>query len=171
MNLKQKNGFALIAGGSMGISATRADGLAQERERTTILQSVLAALNEGRISEAVDQFDDHFTFTDHALDLEFTDKDRLTEFFQKTRELFPDTVVEVVSTFQCGDHAVAEWKLTATQTVPSYGYTRFRIPISVRGTSIVRTENGKITHWSDYYDKTRSCRFSLAAFFTEWIEY
>ena len=32
-----------------------------------ILQSVLAALNEGRVAEAVAQFDDHFTFTDHAL--------------------------------------------------------------------------------------------------------
>src|SRR5262249_52853957 len=89
-----------------------------------ILQSVLAALNDGKISKAVDQFDDHFTFTDHALDLEFTDKRRLVEFFQKSRELFPDTVVEVDSNFQCGDYVIGEWKLTATtQTVP-YGSTR-----------------------------------------------
>jgi SnoaL-like domain len=136
-----------------------------------ILQSVLAALNEAKISKAVDQFDDHFTFTDHALDLEFTDKGRLVEFFQKSRELFPDTVVEVDSTFQCGDYVIAEWKLTATtQTVP-YGSTRFAIPISLRGTSIVRVENRRITHWSDYYDRNRSWRFSLAAFFTEWIEH
>jgi ketosteroid isomerase-like protein len=136
-----------------------------------ILQSVLAALNEGKISKALDQFDDHFTFTDHALDLEFTDKGRLVEFFQKSRELFPDTVVEVDSTFQCGDYVIAEWKLTATtQTVP-YGSTRFAIPISLRGTSIVRVENRRITHWSDYYDRNRSWRFSLAAFFTEWIEH
>jgi SnoaL-like protein len=135
-----------------------------------ILQSSLAALNEGKILKAVDQFNDHFTFTDHALDLEFTDKGRLVEFFQKSRELFPDTVVEVDSTFQCGDYVIAEWKLTATQTVP-YGSTHFRFPISLRGTSIARIENGKIIHWSDYYDKNRSWRFSLAAFFTEWIEY
>jgi SnoaL-like domain len=135
-----------------------------------ILQSSLAALNEGKILKAVDQFDDRFTFTDHALDLEFTDKGRLIEFFQKSRELFPDAVVEVDSSFQCGDHAIAEWKLTATQTVPCVS-THFRFPISLRGTSIARIENGKIIHWSDYYDKNRSWRFSLAAFFTEWIEY
>src|SRR5262245_33244815 len=87
--------------------------------RTPILQSVLDTLNEGRISEA-DQFDDQFTFTDRALDLEFTDKGRLTEFFQKSRELFPDTLVEVDSTFQCGDYVSAEWKLRAMQTMPYY---------------------------------------------------
>ena len=136
-----------------------------------IVQSVLTALNEGKIPEAVDQFDDHFTFNDHALDLQFTDKGRLIEFFQKSRELFPDTVVEVDSAFQCGDHAVAEWKLTATQPVPDYGTARFRISISLRGTSIARIENGRITHWSDYYDQATSWRMGLAAFFTEWIEY
>ena len=169
MNLEQKNGAALIAERLTGIGAAGAEGLAQEREGT-ILQSVLAALNEGKISQAVDRFDDDFTFTDHALDLEFTDKDRLVEFFQKTRELFPDTVLEVESTFQCGDFAIAEWKLTATQSVPYYGSTRLQNPISLRGTSIVRIENGRITHWSDYYDQARSWRFSLAAFFTEWVE-
>ena len=136
-----------------------------------IVKSVLTALNEGKISEAVDQFDDHFTFNDRALDLDFTDKRRLIEFFQKSRELFPDTVVEVDSAFQCGDHAVAEWKLTATKPVPYYGSTHFRIPISLRGTSIVRIEDGKIIHWSDYYDGLKSRRQSLAAFFAEWIEY
>jgi len=136
-----------------------------------ILQSVLAALNAGKISQAVDQFDDHFTFTDHALDLEFTQKERLAKFFQTTREAFPDTVVEVYFTFQCGDYAIAEWKLTATQTVPYYGSMTLRVPISLRGTSIVRVENGKITHWSDYYDQGRSRRFSVAASFAEWIEY
>ena len=103
--------------------------------------------------------------------LEFTDKGRLVEFFQKTRELFPDTVVEVDSTLQCGNYVVAEWKLTATQTAAYYQSEGFRVPISLRGTSIARVENGRITHWSDYYDQNRSWRFSLAEFFTEWTEY
>jgi len=135
-----------------------------------ILQSALAALSEGRISEVLDQFDDHFIFTDHALVLEFTDKGRLTEFLHKSRELFPDTVVEVVSIFECGDHAIAEWNLTATQSVP-YGSIYLRLPISLRGTSVVHVKNGRITEWSDYYDQNTSRRVSLAAFFTEWIEH
>jgi len=56
---------------------------------------VLAALNQGSISGAVDQFADDFTFTDDALGLQFSEKDRLAEFLQKSRQLFPDTVVEL----------------------------------------------------------------------------
>ena len=135
-----------------------------------ILQSILTALSNGRISEAVDDFDDHFTFNDQALGLEFADKGRLSEFFRKSRELFPDTVLEVISTFECGDHVIAEWKITATKTVP-YGSLQLRLPISFPGVSIVRIKNGRITHWSDYYDQNTSRRISLAAFFTEWTEY
>ena len=134
-----------------------------------ILQSVLTALSHGKISEAVDQFDDNFTFNDQALGLEFTDKGRLSGYFQKSRELFPDTVVEVISTFESGDHVIAEWKLTATQTV-SY-WIQLQVPISLPGVSIAEIENGRITHWSDYYDENTSRRVTLAALFTDWIEY
>ena len=62
-----------------------------------VLQSMLLALNEGRIFSVVGEFDDQFMFTDHALDLEFTDRANLADFFQKSRELFPDAVVDVLS--------------------------------------------------------------------------
>jgi SnoaL-like domain len=135
-----------------------------------ILQAALAALSEGRISEVVEQFDDHFTFADHALALEVADRERLTEFLHKSRELFPDTVVEVGSIFECGDYAIAEWKLSATHTVP-YGSISYRSRILLPGTTIIQTKNGRIRRWSDYYDQSTSRRVSLAAFFTEWIEY
>jgi len=136
---------------------------------TYILQSVLTALSHGKISEAVDQFDDDFTFNDQALGLEFTDKGRLSEFFQKSRELFPDTVVELISTFESGDHVIAEWKLTATQKVSNW--IQLQVPLSLAGVSIAEIENGRITHWSDYYDEKTSRRVTLASLFTDWIEY
>jgi steroid delta-isomerase-like uncharacterized protein len=146
----------------------RDNGLSRVGAPQRILQSVLEALNRGRISQAVDQFDD-LTFNDHALGLDFTDKGRLTEFFEKCREYFPDAAVEVISIFECGDRVVAEWKLNATETVP-FGSTQFRNPISVRGTSIVQIQNGKVTRWSDYYDSIASRRFKVAAFFEEWVK-
>ena len=50
-----------------------------------ILESALTALCDGRISEVVEAFDDRFTFDDQALKLQFTDKERLSEFFRKGR--------------------------------------------------------------------------------------
>jgi steroid delta-isomerase-like uncharacterized protein len=135
-----------------------------------VLRSVFAALNQRSISRAVNQFADDFAFNDYALDLEFTDKGRLAEFFQKATELFPDTVVELVSTFECDDYAIAEWKLTATQT-EQYGSLSYRFPIVLRGSTIVQIEGGRVTHWSDYYDQLTSRRGRLRVFFEEWIEY
>src|SRR5262245_60574315 len=82
-----------------------------------ILKSMLTSLSEGRITDFVAGFQSSFEFTDHALNLQFKEHQQLTEFLEKSRELFPDTVMEVVSVFQSGDAAIAEWKLTATQTV------------------------------------------------------
>lgn len=102
--------------------------------------------------------------------LQFTDKGRLTEFFQKACEMFPDTVVELVSTFECGDYAIAEWKLTGTQ-IEQFGSRSYRFPIVLRGSTIVQVENGRGAYWSDYYDELTSRRGPLKAFFEEWIEY
>lgn len=134
------------------------------------LQRALRALGNGKISEVLGAFDDRFTFKDEALDLDFTDTEHLGEFFRKSRELFPDTVLEVLSTFECGDHAIAEWKINATETV-GYGSIQLQSPISFQGISVVHVENGRIICWSDYYDQGKSRRIKLAAFFTEWVEY
>ena len=150
-------------------STERGNGLSRVGAPQRIVQSVVEALNQGRISQTVDRFEDDLTFNDHALGLDFTDKGRLTEFFEKCREYFPDTAMEVNSIFECGDRVVAEWTLSATETVP-FGPTQFRKPISVRGTSIVQIQNGRVTRWSDYYDSVASRRFTVAAFFEEWVE-
>ena len=136
------------------------------------LQSALAALNQGRFSEVVQCFDMDgcFRFNDHALTLEFTDKERLTEFFKKSHELFPDTRLVVISLCEDGELAIAQWKVSATQIV-AHGSISYRFPISLFGVTIVRVEKGKITQWSDYYDQSSSRRMSLGAFFTDWFEY
>jgi hypothetical protein len=133
------------------------------------LQSALVAFGEGRVRELVEQFADSFTFKDHALTLEFTDRARLTDFFEKSRELFPETALEIVSLFEDGDRAIAQWKLSATQNVP-YGAISYRFPSSIFGATIARVENGSIVEWSDYYDQSSSRRMSLGAFLTDRIE-
>jgi len=135
-----------------------------------LLQTVFAALNARNIHRAIDQFVDNFVFHDNALDLEFTNKERLTEFFRKSFELFPDTAVELVCTFECDDYAIAEWKLTATHT-EAFGSLSHRSRIALLGSTIVQAKHGRIIRWSDYYDQLASRRTKLGAFFEEWVEY
>jgi len=142
----------------------------ETKARRDILQSMLAALGRGKITEFVEGFGDHFTYTDYALNLQFTDKGRLSEFLKKSRELFPDAKVEVISTFDSGNHAIAEWTVTATKK-EAYGLMQVRLPISFSGVSIAQFRNERIVRWSDYYDQAKSHRVSLAAHFTDWVEF
>ena len=135
-----------------------------------ILQTALAAWRQGNFVEVVDQFNDQFTFTDHALGLEFKDKGRLTEFWVKIRERFPDSKRSDNTIFSSGDRVISEWTLTATQTEEFLGGRLRKVPICVRGISVVQIKNGKISRWSDYYDQLKSQRYGVAALFTDWIE-
>jgi steroid delta-isomerase-like uncharacterized protein len=135
----------------------------------SVVLTALTHLNSGEIDDAVARFAEEFTFKDYGIGLEFKDRERLAEFFQKTRELYPDSLRQTNTIFVSGDHVIIEWTLQATLTEPFHGLLR-KVPISVHGTSIVRTNNGKITDWLDYYDGLTSRRTALASHFTEWVE-
>jgi hypothetical protein len=64
----------------------------------TILQVTLEALKQGDFITALDQFNDEFAFIDHALELEFSAKDRLKEFFAKRRRLITISPPSVAAT-------------------------------------------------------------------------
>jgi steroid delta-isomerase-like uncharacterized protein len=143
----------------------RSLGLRGPDDPCRIPQKVIAALNEGRFKEALDQFGSRFKFTDHALGLEFEEKERLIEFFQKLRELFPDAVLAANAVSECKDKVVITWRLRATQTEQILGGLTRHVRISSRGVSIVKIENERISQWSDYYDEVTSHRTGLAALF------
>jgi len=94
----------------------------------------------------------------------------LAEFFQKTREFYPDSFIQTDTILISGDRVAVEWTVRATLIELSFGGLSRTVPISLQGVSIVRTDNGKITDWADYYDGLTSRRTRLAAYFTEWIE-
>src|SRR5262245_35837407 len=135
-----------------------------------ILHAFLAAWWHGDVVEAAEQFGDRFTFTDHALGLEFKDKERLTEFLAKAREFFPDTQRTDSTIFSSEDGGISEWTLTATLSEPFPGGLMRSVPIRVQGISVVQMHNGKITRWSDYYDQLTARRSGLASRFNEWAE-
>jgi len=69
----------------------------------------------------------------------------LAEIFRKKRELYPESELQTNTIFMCGDKVITEWTLQTILTEPFYGGLKWRIPVSLHGASIVRTENGKIT--------------------------
>ena len=135
-----------------------------------IVLTVLSHLKNGKIEEALTGFAQEFRFKDHGIGLEFKDKERLAEFFNKMRELYPDSSLQTDAIFHSGNRVIAEWTLQFTLTEPFYGGLKRTVKVSVQGASILRIENGKISDWADYYDGLTSRRTALASFFSEWTE-
>ena len=135
-----------------------------------LVRTVLAAFREGQIADAVNQFGDQFAFNDYGIGLEFRDKGRLTEFFRKTRELYPDSLLLTGAILVSGDHVVSEWTQQYAATVALNPAGPLKVPISLHGASVVQIENGEITRWSDYYDGLISRRTALASYFIDPIE-
>jgi hypothetical protein len=135
-----------------------------------VILEVLTHLRSGQIGEATASFAEEFRFTDHGIGLEFKDKAQLAEFFHKARELYPDSQPIVDSAFVSGDHVIVKWTYRVTITEPFMGGLSMEIPVSVPGVSIVRTREGEITDWADYYNGLISRRTALAAHFREWVE-
>jgi steroid delta-isomerase-like uncharacterized protein len=135
-----------------------------------LIVDALEARANGRVDDSTVGFADEFRFKDHGIGLEFYDTKRLAEFFQKAQELYPDRSVEIDAIFASGDHVIAEWTLRTNLSEPFYGGLTRTVPISLRGASILRTEDGKIAEWADYYDGLTARQTALAAYFTEWVE-
>ena len=134
------------------------------------LETVLKCVAGGSFGEAVQQFNDRFTYSDNGIQLEFSEKGRLRDFFRKTREVYSDMLFELQAVRQTGDDLIGEWTLRATISEAFFGGMQRKAPILVRGASIVRVENGKISQWSDYYDGLRARRSAVSDFFTDWLE-
>ena len=147
------------------MSAIQMEIAAQEE----VVCTVLMHLKNGKISDATACFAEKFEFKDRGIGLEFKNRERLAEFFQKTRELYPDSSLQTDTIFVSGDHVITEWTLETTLMEPFYGGLSRKVPVSLHGASIVRIHDGKITDWSDYYDGLTSRRTPLASYFTEWV--
>lgn len=135
-----------------------------------VIRNVLEGRANGQINDATADFAEAFQYKDYGIGLEFHDKKSLAGFFSKTRECFPDTSIHIDAIFVSEDRVIGEWTLQTSLAEPFSGGLTWKVPISLHGASIVRTENGKITDWADYYDGLTSRRTALAAHFVEWVE-
>jgi limonene-1,2-epoxide hydrolase len=134
----------------------------------SMVLTVLTHLKNGEIRKAVDGFADAFTYKDRGIGLEFKDKERLGEFFQKARELYPESVLLTETIFVSGDHVITEWTLRTSISEACFGARSRKVQVTIHGVSVVGAENGKITRWSDYYDGLSARRSALGAYFEDW---
>jgi len=115
--------------------------------------TVLTHLKNGEIGDAIDCFAEEFRFKDHGIGLEFSEKKSAwLNSSGKTRELYPDSSLQTDAIFVSGDHVIIRWSLHVTLTEPFYGQLSRKVSVELQGVSIVRTDNGKVTDWADYYD-------------------
>jgi len=98
-----------------------------------LLVAVLTHLNNGGITDAIAYFADKFQFRDRGLQLQFTNRRRLNEFFQKARELYPDSSWQTERILVSGDRVPTEWTLRTTLTEPFYGGLSRKVPIELHG--------------------------------------
>jgi hypothetical protein len=132
--------------------------------------TALTHLKTGKIGEAIDCFAEDFRFKDHGIGLEFSEKKRLAKFFKKARTLYPDSSRQTEAIFVSGDHVIIRWALQVRLPEPLHpGHTR-KVPDELEGVSIVRTDNGKITDWADYYNGVAARRKALTSYFTDWVK-
>jgi predicted methyltransferase len=71
-----------------------------------VVLAVLRQLNQEQIEDAVACFTTDCRYKDHGIGLEFRDKERLTEFFRKTRKLYPDYFLQADQTFVSAEHVI-----------------------------------------------------------------
>ena len=147
------------------------EALTEVAARDEDVLNALTRLKNGKVEDAVADFAENFRFNDLGVGLEFTDRERLREFFEKEHELYPGSSFLTKKTLIDGDHVIAEWLLEYTIKEPFYGNTLRDVPVSLHGVSVIRISKGKITEWSDYYDGLTSRRTALTSCFTDWIEY
>jgi hypothetical protein len=97
----------------------------------SVVSAVFRQLNGRNAGEAIASFALSFRFKDHGIGLEFSDQARLAEFFEKTRELYPDYSLQTDKQFVIGDHVITQWTLDVTITEPFRAGLSRRIPISI----------------------------------------
>jgi hypothetical protein len=71
--------------------------------QSEVVFTVLMHLNNGKIKNATACFAENFQFNDRGIGLEFKNRERLAEFFQKIRELYPDSSLQTDTILVSGD--------------------------------------------------------------------
>ena len=112
-----------------------------------------AAVNSGDVDEVLALFTADGVWEEVAIGLVAQGPDEIGAHLDRLFTAVPDITFDVSSGFVAGERAVVEWTVSGTYSsdfpgLPPASGQRF----SFRGASIFQLEDGKIDHYTEYWD-------------------
>jgi steroid delta-isomerase-like uncharacterized protein len=118
-----------------------------------VLAEWAAAVNAGDVDEVLALFTADGVWEEVAIGLVAQGPDEIGAHLERLFTAAPDLTYEVSSGFVAGDRAVVEWTVSGTYSsdfpgLPPASGQRF----SFRGASVFQLADGKIAHYTEYWD-------------------
>jgi steroid delta-isomerase-like uncharacterized protein len=147
--------LVLTAGLSVNpaIAAQEASPVASPVSLPPLLAQWLAAFNAGDSEQLLTLYSDDARWEEVAIGLDAQGPDQIRSHLGRLFTAAPDIAYAPTGGFVAGDHAVLEWVVTGTYTAdfpglpPAAGQ-----PFTFRGVSVFDLADGKIRHYTEYWD-------------------
>ncbi len=127
-----------------------------ETERVT--RAFFDAMNSMDKQNPLDLCSDDTRFEDTAFGVIAEGKEQYTAIFRKFFGAISNMKAEIESTIASGEFAASVWTFSGTQMGDFPGVPATGRPFRVRGVSIMRVRNGKVTSRTDYWDSATMLR-------------
>ena len=145
--------IAVLVTGMDVVAAQEATPAASPASLSPLLDEWLAAFNAGDPEQLLALYTDDAVWEEVAIGLEARGPDQIRAHLERLFTAAPDINYEVTSSFVTDDHAVLEWVVTGTYRAdfpglpPAAGQ-----PFSFRGASVFTLADGRIRHYTEYWD-------------------
>jgi steroid delta-isomerase-like uncharacterized protein len=142
----------LVAGPGI-VFAQEATPAASPMALSPLLEEWLAAFNAGEPEQLLALYTDDAVWEEVAIGLDARGPDQIRAHLERLFTASPDINYAVTSGFVADDHAVLEWVVTGTYSAdfpglpPATGQS-----FSFRGASVFTLADGKISHYTEYWD-------------------
>src|SRR4051794_41912875 len=143
----------MLVAGPVSVTAQEATPAVSPTALSPLLNEWLAAFNAEDTERLLGLYTDDAVWEEVAIGLDDRGPDQIRAHLERLFTASPDITYEVTSDFVADDRAVLEWVVTGTYNAdfpglpPATGQ-----PFSFRGASIFTLADGKISHYTEYWD-------------------
>jgi steroid delta-isomerase-like uncharacterized protein len=143
----------VLVAGPVSATAQEATPAASPAALSPLLEEWLAAFNTGDTERLLALYTGEAVWEEVAIGLETRGPDEIRTHLERLFTASPDINYDVTGGFVADDHAVLEWVVTGTYRAdfpglpPATGQ-----PFSFRGASVFTLADGKISHYTEYWD-------------------